>query len=178
MGLLGQILGGLAGNMATGGARRPVQGGGTSRVVMALLPVVLGMLANRRGSTGGLGGMGGGLGGMGGGLGGMGGGMGGGLGGLGGLLDLFTQRGYGQHASSWVGTGPNQPLPPQALSEVFDSQQLSQIATQAGVTEEEARTGLAELLPEAVDHFTPHGALPDQDQIAHSIDDYVRQLPR
>lgn len=183
MGLLTQILGGLAGG---GLGRAPIgmgAGGGMNRVVVALLPVVLGLLANRQhggirgGAFPGMGGMGrsGGMGGMGG-LGGLGGLAG--MGGLGALLGMFAQRGYGQHADSWVGTGPNQPLSPDAVSEVFEPQQLAEIAAQAGVTEEEARMGLAELLPEAVDHFTPTGQLPSHDQLDASIEDYVRQLPR
>lgn len=189
MGLLNQILGGLTGGAVGRSPMGPAAGGGMNRVVMALLPVVLSMLANRQhggmrgGAFPGVGGMGG-MGGMGGsgGIGGMGGlgGLGGlaGMGGLGALLELFAQRGYSQHANSWVGTGPNQSLSPDALSDVFEPQQLAEIAAQAGVSEEEARMGLAELLPEAVDHFTPAGQLPSQDQLDASIEDYVRQLPR
>ena len=101
-----------------------------------------------------------------------------GMGGLGALLEMFAQRGYSQHANSWVGTGQNQPLAPEAMSEVFEPQQLAEIAAQAGVSEDEARMGLAQLLPEAVDHFTPEGQLPSPDQLDASIEDYVRQLPR
>lgn len=88
MGLLDDVLGSMAGNSrdteqaAAGGT------GGNSKVLMALLPVVLGLLMNRQGgageSGGGLGDL---LGGMLGGRGGQGGGLGGGLGGvLGGML--------------------------------------------------------------------------------------------
>jgi uncharacterized protein YidB (DUF937 family) len=168
MSLLNQILTGLAGN-ALGRPNLPQSsGGGSGGVIAALLPVVLGMLANRQG------GMGGGLfpgsAGTGGGL--------GGAGGLGGLLEQFTQRGYGRQASSWVGTGPNEPLPPEALSDVFGQQQLADIASQAGVSEDEARTGLSQLLPEVVDHFTPGGQLGPQEQLLASIDDFARQMPR
>lgn len=186
MGLLNQILGGLAGGAMGRSPMGMDGGGGMNRVVTALLPVVLSMLANRQhggsrgGSFPGMGGMGGmsrsgGMGGMGG-LGGLGGLAG--MGGLGALLEMFSQRGYSQHANSWVSTGPNQPLSPDAVSDVFEPQQLAEIAAQAGVTEEEARMGLAEILPEAVDHFTPTGQLPSHDQLDASIEDYVRQLPR
>ena len=216
MGLLDQLLGGLAGGrpggMGTGSplggggmggmGGSPLGGGGSQRVMMALLPVVLSMLANRGGrGANGLGGMlgggmgggaGGGLGGLlggrtgpgagGGGLGGMlgGGGMGGlggmaAAGGLAALLQQLSQRGYDRHASSWVSTGPNEPLPPEAVSDVFDPDQLSAIASQAGVSEDEARTGLAELLPEVVDHFTPDGQVPDDDTFASRVDEYGRR---
>jgi len=170
MGLLDQILGGIAGG-ALGRTPAGRSMGGGSRILMALLPVVLGMLANRqRGGTGGVGspGTGGGLGGLG--------GMVAGMGGLGALIEQFTRRGYGHQAHSWVGTGPNEALPPEALNEVFGADQLSQIASQAGLSEEEARMGLSELLPEVVDGLTPEGRMPSQDELMSSIDEYERRL--
>ncbi|WP_169517133.1 YidB family protein [Azohydromonas australica] len=192
MGLLDQILGGLAGRGGVGGGLGGPggmgQGGGVpmgrapggrvnTQVLMALLPIVLNLLANRR-RGGSMPGMGGGMGGLGGVLGGLGGrgASAGGLGGLAGLLGQLGQHGYGQQAQSWVGTGENEPLPPEALSHVFDQQQLSEIASEAGVSEDEARLGLSELLPEVVDRFTPQGQLLGEDELNNSIDDFVRQL--
>lgn len=204
MGLLDQILGGLAGRGGLGGGLGGPggmnQGGGVpmgrapggrvnTQVLMALLPIVLNLLANRRrggsvpGMGGGLGGLGGLLGGLGGrsaaggGLGGLGGlGALAGLGGLAGLLGQLSQHGYGQQVQSWVGTGENEPLPPEALSQVFDQQQLAEIAGEAGVSEEDARLGLSELLPEVVDRFTPQGQLLGEDELNSSIDDFVQRL--
>ena len=167
MGLLDQILDGLGGG-AIGRSPSGRTGGGGGSVLMSLLPVVLGMLANRRGG-GGLGratgsGLGGGLAGM------------AGAGGLGALIEQFTQKGYGGEAKSWVSAGPNEPLAPEALADVFGADRLSEIAAQAGVSDEEARTGLSQLLPEVVDHFTPNGQMPDQEQLLSSIDDYERRM--
>ena len=187
MGLLDSILGGIAGNVlggssgTSGMAGQGRAGGGQNNILMALLPVVLSMLASRRGGpmTGnaargpGLGAADGGLLGTTGGTGGM-----GGMGGLGALLELFQQRGFGDQVQSWVGTGQNKPIAPEALSQVFGSDQLSQIASQAGVSDEEARMGLSALLPQVVDQLTPQGQLPDPDQLSSTIDDFARQLQR
>lgn len=171
MGLLNQILGSIAGNVMGGSAFGRSSGGGNSRVIAALLPVVLGMLANRQGGNA-----------LGRGAANLGGnadfGNVPGMGGLGGLLERFSQKGYGQQAQSWVSTGPNDPLPPEAVSDVLGDSGLSQIASQAGLSEDEARTGLSQLLPEVVDHFTPAGQLPDQNELADSVDAFVQQLPR
>jgi uncharacterized protein YidB (DUF937 family) len=178
MGVLDSILGGVIGNAlgrsgAAGGMQGLGRGGTRGRILMALLPVVLSMLANRRRGAPGAGGVlrgasgGGGLGGL---------GALAGLGGLGALLQRFQERGYGAHAQSWVGTGQNQPLTPDTVSQVFDHDELSQIASQAGVTEAEARTGLSELLPSVVDHLTPDGHVPDPDQLVSSFDDLAREL--
>lgn len=165
MGLLNQILGGLAGSVLGRSALGGRLGGGKSRLMMLLLPVVLSMLTKRQRARGGRspfsGLVAGGLAG----------------GGLAGLLSLLSQKGYGQQAGSWVSTGPNQALPPEALSDVLGEQQLADIAAQAGVSEDEARTGLAELLPEVVDHFTPEGRIPEDNDLSASVDDYVKRLP-
>jgi uncharacterized protein YidB (DUF937 family) len=165
MGLLDQILGGLAGNVA---GRSPMagqsSGGGMSNALVALLPVVLGMLANRQGS----GTRGSALTGS----------VGGGMGGLGGLLEQLTQSGYGQQASSWVGTGQNQPVPAHAWSDVLGSDRLAALASQAGLSEEETKTGLSELMPEVVDRLTPEGRMPAADQLLSSIDDFARRMGR
>lgn len=154
MGLLTQILGGLAGN-ALGGRDGQRRGLGVSPVLMALLPVVLNMLAQRSR---------------------QGDGTAGGLGGIGDLIGKLTQRGYGRQAESWVGTGANEALPPQAIDEVFGHEQLHQIAQRAGLGDDEARSGLSQLLPDVVDHFTPGGSLPEGVQLSASVDDYLRRL--
>lgn len=166
MGLLDQILGGLTGGMQ--GQQQPSTGssfgGGGSAAMMALLPIVLGMLNNRGGGSGGvaasvLG-------------------EGGGMGGLGGLLQQLTQSGYGRQADSWVGTGANEPLPPQAWSQVLPPEGLAAIASQAGISEEDARNGLSQLVPEVVDRLTPHGQLPPEDELLASIDRFASQFGR
>jgi len=161
MGLLSEILGGLA-NSALGGRADTRPGGGArSPLLMALLPIVLSMLSQRGQSSDGGGGPAG---------------AGGLSGGLGDLLSRLTQRGYGPQAASWVGTGANAPLPSGAIDEVFDAHELQQMAHQAGVSRDDMRSGLSELLPDVIDHLTPGGAVPDADSLSASVDDYLRRL--
>jgi len=165
MGLLDQILGGLTGGMQRQGQAPMGQsfgGGAGGAAMMALLPIVLSMLSNRSGGTSAVAApvMGG----------------GGGMGGLGGLLQQLTQSGYGRQADSWVGTGANEPLPPQAWSQVLPPEQLSAIASRAGISEDEARHGLSQLVPEVVDHLTPQGQVPPEDDLLASIDRFASRL--
>jgi uncharacterized protein YidB (DUF937 family) len=184
MGLLDELLGGLAGQ-STGRMqpRQPTQagaGGGMSQVLIALMPVVLGMLANR-GARGGAptqmnyapqgGGLGDLLGQVLGGAGG--GGMGGGLGGL---LAHMQQAGFGEQADSWVSRGANKPISPDAMSQIFGRDGLEQISRQAGVSQDDAARGLSQLLPEVVDHMTPDGGVPDDDTLANSVDQFARRF--
>ncbi len=176
MGLLDELLGGLAqggldpaiGRQAPRGGPAPQQmgpqAGGMGGVLMALLPVVLSMLASRGG--GGLGGMGGR-----GGTSGM-----GDLGGLGGLLEQFQRMGYADQAKSWVGTGANLPVSPDIIAQVFGRDGLSQIASQAGLTESEASVGLSQILPDVVDRLTPQGQMPDLDALVASVDALQRRI--
>ena len=189
MGLLDEILrgalggagGGLGGQLGGSlGGQPPQQQGGTGSmggILMALLPVVLGMLANRGNAPQGGLGQGRGGGGLGDLLGGMfGGGAAGGAGGLGDLLQRFQQAGYGDQAQSWVSTGQNQPISPDVIGQIFGTGGLSQIARQAGLSEQETSEGLSQLLPDVVDHITPGGQVPDLDQLSASVEALARQF--
>jgi uncharacterized protein YidB (DUF937 family) len=185
MGLLDDLLGGLAGQ-ATGGRggreapRGDAGGGGTPQVLMALMPVVLAMLANRgtRGAPGqaGYAPEGGGLGGILGQV--LGGGAAGGspAGGLGGLLEQLGRAGFSEQADSWVARGQNKPIAPDAMTQIFGRDGLDHIARQAGISEDEATRGLSQLLPEVVDRVTPDGSMPDVDALRNSVDDLSRRL--
>ena len=182
MGLLDDLLGGVTGQGP--GGRAPAQsrqagsGPGMNQVLMALMPIVLGMLANR----GGRGGSptpvnrapgGGGIGDL---LGQVLGGGGGAGGGLGGLLDQLQRAGFREQADSWVSRGANKPISPNAMSEIFGKDGLEAISRHARVSPDEASHGLSELLPELVDRMTPDGRLPDRDALDNSVDDFARRL--
>jgi uncharacterized protein YidB (DUF937 family) len=98
------------------------------------------------------------------------------MGGLGGLLEQFQRTGFGEQARSWVGTGANLPIPPDAMAQVFGRDSLERIASQAGLTEEQASTGLSQILPEVVDRVTPQGKVPDLDALAASVGDLQRRF--
>ena len=87
--------------------------------------------------------------------------MGGDLGGaLGGLLERFNQAGHGSAASSWIGNGPNQPIDPNALHQVFGQEQVSQWSQQSGLPTHDLLSQLSQYLPQAVDQMTPNGRIP------------------
>jgi uncharacterized protein YidB (DUF937 family) len=82
-------------------------------------------------------------------------------GGIEGLLARMQQAGYGQQAQSWIGTGQNMPISPDALSQIFGQGELGQIAQQLGLPQQDAAGGLAQMLPDVVDQMTPQGRIPD-----------------
>jgi uncharacterized protein YidB (DUF937 family) len=196
MGILDDLLAGVTPGQGEGiPTRRPQRNtGGPNAALLALLPIVLSMLANRgasagsgrdAGPAGGLGDIlgqmmggggqrgGGGLGDI---LGQVLGGAAGQGGGLGGLLRQFESVGLGDQARSWVSPGQNQPLAPDALGRVFGADGLAAIARHAGLSERDTSAGLAQLLPEIIDRATPQGQIPDGDQLASTLQDLMRRL--
>jgi len=151
--ILGQVLG--------GGAQRGGGGG---------MGDILGQVLGGGAQRGGGGGMGDILGQV------LGGGAGGGAGGLGGLLEQMQRAGAGEQARSWVGTGQNLPISPDVLGQIFGQGGIEEIARQAGVSPQQASTGLSELLPEVVNHVTPDGQVPDLDQLALSVGSMRRRM--
>jgi len=176
MGILDDLLAGVASGQGAGiPIQRPQRNaGGPNAALLALLPIVLSMLANRgaSASSGRDAGPAGGLGDI---LGQVLGGAGG-QGGLGGLLRQFESAGLGEQARSWVSPGQNQPLAPDALGRVFGADGLAAIARQAGLSERDTSAGLAQLLPEIIDRATPQGQIPDGDQLANTLQDLMRRL--
>lgn len=86
-------------------------------------------------------------------------------GGAQGVVQQLGQQAYGHTAASWLGTGANDQLSPEAVQQVVGEQDLDGMARQLGVPREEVSHGMAEILPEVVDHLSPQGALhPEADR--------------
>ena len=92
-------------------------------------------------------------------------------GGVAGMLDKFRQGGYADHADSWQSPGQNMPISGGALQEVLGSGAIGQIAQQLGVSHGDAAGGLAQMLPQLIDKFTPNGQIPDnhEDVVAQAL---------
>jgi|APFre7841882630_1041343.scaffolds.fasta_scaffold05141_3 uncharacterized protein YidB (DUF937 family) len=92
-------------------------------------------------------------------------------GGVGGMLDKFRQAGYADHADSWQSTGQNLPISGNALQEVLGSGAIGQIAQQLGLSHGDAAGGLAQVLPQLIDKFTPQGDVPadHNDMVAQAL---------
>ena len=90
----------------------------------------------------------------------------------GGLSDLLKQlqdSGHGEKASSWVGSGQNQQISPGDLSNALGADQITQLASQSGLSRNELLDGLSQYLPQVVDHLTPDGRLPTDDELSGRI---------
>ena len=95
-------------------------------------------------------------------------------GGIGGLLAKFKQSGLGQHADSWVGTGPNMPVTGDQVHQVLGADAMNAIAAKMGVPAAQAGSTMAQILPELVNHLTPGGQVPTDHQSI--IEDGLKML--
>jgi uncharacterized protein YidB (DUF937 family) len=193
MGLL-DILNGMQNGPRGSSNPTPQTGGGMSPMTMAILALlaykaVKHIGGGQSGATpapapspagGGMGASVGGGGGLGGGLGdvlkgGLGGLLAGGAagsvisGGLGDLLKQFQQSGHGETANSWVSPGPNKQIAPGDLANALGADQINSLMSQSGLSRDELLTGLSQHLPGVIDHLTPHGRLPTEDEVSERL---------
>ncbi|WP_409056868.1 YidB family protein [Streptomyces sp. SYP-A7185] len=145
---LGSLLGGLLGGGQGGQGGQAGSGGGN--VLGSLLG---GLLGGGAGGSGGQGGAGGGN-------------------PLGGLMDMITKSGLvsQDQLDSWVGKGDNQPLSPDQVKQAVPDETLDKVATDAGVSRDEAADQIARQLPQAVDKLTPEGQVP-----TGSLEDIIKE---
>ena len=78
-------------------------------------------------------------------------------GGLGGLVEKFKEKGLGDIAASWIGTGENLPITAEQLKGVLGNETLGQMASQLGVSGDQLSAQLSGLLPQIIDKLTPNG---------------------
>ncbi|WP_426437859.1 YidB family protein [Bradyrhizobium genosp. P] len=87
-------------------------------------------------------------------------------GGLGDLLNQLQQKGHGDAANSWVSNGPNKQIAPGDLANALGADQIDSLASQSGMSRDDLLQGLSRYLPDAVNHLTPDGRLPSDDEVS------------
>ena len=90
-------------------------------------------------------------------------------GGLGNILKQLQNSGQGRVAQSWVGTGPNEEIAPDALANALGGDTLDALSRQTGMPRDELLKGLSQHLPELVDKLTPNGRLPSPDEAGRMV---------
>ena len=90
------------------------------------------------------------------------------LGGENGNLDISSlvssmgaSGALGSTLSSWLGDGENMPIDTNAVSSMFDSEQLSGFASKLGIDTNSASSLLADVIPNIVDKSSSSGSLLD-----------------
>jgi uncharacterized protein YidB (DUF937 family) len=113
----------------------------------------------------------------------LGGGSGGGLGDLlkGGLGGLLAGGAAGSVISGGLGDllkhiqqsgqspGPNKQIAPGDLASALGADQISSLMSQSGLSRDELLDGLSQHLPGVIDHLTPNGRLPTEDEVSERL---------
>ena len=90
-------------------------------------------------------------------------------GGLSDVLKQLQQAGHGETASSWVSNGPNKQIAPGDLANALGADQINQLSAQSGLSREDLLNGLSRYLPQVVDHLTPEGRVPTDDEVSRRL---------
>lgn len=87
-------------------------------------------------------------------------------GGLSELLKQLQDSGHGDTANSWVSGGPNKSISPSDLGDALGADQINQLSAQSGLSRDDLLSGLSRYLPQVIDHLTPDGRLPSEDELS------------
>lgn len=86
-------------------------------------------------------------------------------GGLQRLVQNAQANGLTSEADSWVGTGENRQVSGEQMRKIVGDDVVREVATEAGISEDEAAGVLAQVVPQVVNGVTPNGQLPSDDDL-------------
>jgi uncharacterized protein YidB (DUF937 family) len=61
--------------------------------------------------------------------------------------------------ASWLGNGANATVSPDTITELLGADKINAFASQLGLSEQSAKTAIADALPEIVDKASPNGSI-------------------
>ncbi|SFV63204.1 hypothetical protein MNB_SV-6-579 [hydrothermal vent metagenome] len=70
------------------------------------------------------------------------------------LVSNFSSNGLGDVVTSWLDSGENSPISADQISDLFSSDKISEFASSLGVSEESAKSAIADTLPHLIDNAT------------------------
>jgi uncharacterized protein YidB (DUF937 family) len=94
--------------------------------------------------------------------------LGAGGGQLGAILEKLDVGGLGDIAKSWISKGENKPVSADQVKTALPDQ-VGAVASQLGISKDEAAGKIAKYLPTIIDKLTPDGLVPDPDALAKKV---------
>jgi uncharacterized protein YidB (DUF937 family) len=77
------------------------------------------------------------------------------------LIARFQRGGLGDVIASWISTGQNLPVSADQLREVLGADTVSALSGHGSAPQGDVLGQLAQMLPQVIDHLTPHGKVPE-----------------
>ena len=101
-------------------------------------------------------------------------------GGLDGVLGKFRQAGMGAQADSWVSNGQNMNVSPDELQQIFGSGSINDVASQLGMSQNQAGSAMSQMLPELINQLTPQGQVTSEsdNSIAEALESLAQSPGR
>lgn len=84
-------------------------------------------------------------------------------GGISAIIAQLEQAGLGHAVQSWIGNGPNHAVSPEELHSAFGSDQVHDMANEAGMQPHDFLSQLAQHLPQVMDALSQHGQFNKQE---------------
>jgi uncharacterized protein YidB (DUF937 family) len=78
----------------------------------------------------------------------------------------FDRSGHGDVARSWVGRGQNRSIAPDQLAAALGEDGIKDLMQQTGMERDDLLAALSEHLPRVIDHLTPEGRTPTEQEAA------------
>lgn len=75
------------------------------------------------------------------------------------MLDSLTKGGMGDVVKSWLGNGQNMPISADQIESALGSGPIANLAAKAGITPDEAKNAITQLLPQVMDKLSPNGQI-------------------
>ena len=73
---------------------------------------------------------------------------------LGSLVSNFSSNGLGDVVTSWLDSGENSPISADQITDLFSSDKISEFASSLGLSEDSAKSAIADALPNLIDSAT------------------------
>ena len=89
--------------------------------------------------------------------------------GVGNTVKDFEQRGHGEIARSWVDRGLNRSITAEKLEAVLGEDGIRELMKQTGMERADLLATLSEHLPGVIDHLTPEGRLPTEQEVSRLV---------
>jgi uncharacterized protein YidB (DUF937 family) len=96
--------------------------------------------------------------------------------GLTGLVQQLEQAGLGSAVQSWVGNGQNQTVSGEQVHQALGPELIQQLSQQTGLQGSELGTVLAQALPLIINHATPNGVVPPQNEVQGLLGNLLGRL--
>ncbi|MEK5759439.1 MULTISPECIES: YidB family protein [Acinetobacter] len=99
-------------------------------------------------------------------------------GGLQGALDKLKGQGLNSQVDDWVSTGPgeNANVDPQQVQNLFDDQEVEQVAQETHVPKQDVYSAISQVLPQIIDSLTPQGEQTSKQEANNDIQNVLNMV--